>query len=316
MIGLAIYLECPVLFQCQPFCMTIVAVLSSTVATLEAENRRMHQLEVRILTDAFRCIGRELEVVRWDNPSIDWSRFESVIIFDTWDYTDRLPRFLSILRTISEQTNLFNSFKTVEWNARKRYLLDLSAASVPIVPTILLRSLTSDAVAKCFKQFHTERLVLKPETGASGVGQLLLTSGEHSSRIDRHAHPGHWLAQPFQESIRTEGELSLIFAGSTLSHAVRKYPSPNDYRVQRMYGGKDEPAVAPPDAIDLARLALSTVKPIPLYARVDLVRLNSGQTAVMELELIEPYLYPDYSPTFGNLLATQYLASLQKQQAG
>ena len=41
----------------------------------------------------------------------------------------------------------------------------------------------------------------------------------------------------------------------------------------------------------------------PLYARIDMVRLDSGQLAVIEAELIEPYLYPQQGPEFGQLLA-------------
>ena len=46
----------------------------------------------------------------------------------------------------------------------------------------------------------------------------------------------------------------------------------------------------------------------PVYARIDMVRLESGQLAVIEAELIEPYLYPEQGPDFGRLLAEGLLA--------
>ena len=43
--------------------------------------------------------------------------------------------------------------------------------------------------------------------------------------------------------------------------------------------------------------------PDALYARVDVVRLEDGQLALIELELVEPYLYPEENPALGAALA-------------
>jgi hypothetical protein len=37
----------------------------------------------------------------------------------------------------------------------------------------------------------------------------------------------------------------------------------------------------------------------PLYARIDMVRGPDGMLALMEAELIEPYLYPEQDAGFG-----------------
>lgn len=39
--------------------------------------------------------------------------------------------------------------------------------------------------------------------------------------------------------------------------------------------------------------------PAPLYARIDMIRSPEGRLAVMEAELVEPYLYPDRGPEPG-----------------
>ena len=49
----------------------------------------------------------------------------------------------------------------------------------------------------------------------------------------------------------------------------------------------------------------------PLYARIDMVRLGSGALAVIEVELIEPYLYPLQSLGFGAMLADGVLAGVR-----
>ena len=51
----------------------------------------------------------------------------------------------------------------------------------------------------------------------------------------------------------------------------------------------------------------------PLYARIDMARLPSGELAVMEAELIEPYLYPEQGPDLGERLAEAVRARLARK---
>jgi hypothetical protein len=48
----------------------------------------------------------------------------------------------------------------------------------------------------------------------------------------------------------------------------------------------------------------------PVYARIDMIRLDSGELAVIEAELIEPYLYPQQDVRFGARLAEALLRRL------
>jgi hypothetical protein len=41
----------------------------------------------------------------------------------------------------------------------------------------------------------------------------------------------------------------------------------------------------------------------PLYGRVDMLRGPDGRLLLMELELIEPYLYPLEGPELGTMMA-------------
>jgi len=40
----------------------------------------------------------------------------------------------------------------------------------------------------------------------------------------------------------------------------------------------------------------------PLYARVDMVRGAGGYLLLMELEVLEPYLFPEEGPGIGTML--------------
>ena len=113
------------------------------------------------------------------------------------------------------------------------------------------------------------------------------------------------MIQPFLPAIQHEGELSFIFVDGAFSHALIKQAAKGDYRIQSLYGGIEVPlAPAPTDrAAAEAVMALLPFDQAPLYARIDMVRLDGGELAVIEAELIEPYLYPQQGPDFGRRLA-------------
>ena len=86
-------------------------------------------------------------------------------------------------------------------------------------------------------------------------------------------------------------------------HALIKRAQPGDYRIQSSYGGREE--VLHPSADDLvaARAILGTLDETPLYGRVDMLRGEDGGLLLMELEVIEPYLYPKEGPELGERMA-------------
>ncbi len=60
----------------------------------------------------------------------------------------------------------------------------------------------------------------------------------------------------------------------------------------------------PSDAeVKFAQSAMAACQPAPAYGRVDLVRDNDGNLAVMELELIEPELWLRIHPPAANAFA-------------
>ena len=111
-----------------------------------------------------------------------------------------------------------------------------------------------------------------------------------------------YLVQPFLPEIQTDGELSLVFIDGDYSHAVVQRPVAGDYRVQVMFGGVATVTDPAPEVLDSARAVLAAVGGQPLYARVDGVVVN-GRFLLMEVELIEPYLFLPQSPEASQKLA-------------
>ena len=115
--------------------------------------------------------------------------------------------------------------------------------------------------------------------------------------------PHAMMVQPFLPTIQSEGEYSFIFIGGEFCHALVKRAVPGDYRIQSKYGGTETPVDPPADDLSEASAIIAMLDEAPLYARVDMVRREDGRLLLMELEAIEPYLYPVEGPRLGDMIA-------------
>ncbi|MEM9738789.1 MAG: hypothetical protein AAF829_02900 [Pseudomonadota bacterium] len=286
-----------------------IAYLASSVTLPSSPDRRSdafeHDWMMEALRPAFAAQGMTLEDITWDDPGADWSRYAGVMIGSTWDYWDRAREFLATLDAIEAQTPLFNPAALVRWNSRKTYLRDLEAGGARLIPTLWIDEMTAGAAARAFDSLDSDDLVFKRQVGAGADGQHRLRRGDS---IPAMPHP--MMVQPFMSSIVDEGEISFVMIDGALSHALVKTAKPGDYRIQSLYGGTETPIT--PSAADLkvAHHVLSALDTPALYARVDMLRAEDGGLLLMELELIEPYLYPKQGPDLGERLATALLQRL------
>jgi hypothetical protein len=110
------------------------------------------------------------------------------------------------------------------------------------------------------------------------------------------------MIQPFIPAIATEGELSFLFVDGEFSHALVKRNATGDYRIQEAYGGRSMRIDPTKQDQAQARAVLDVLDAPPLYARVDMVRGSDGKLLLMELEVIEPFLFPQDGPHIGAML--------------
>jgi glutathione synthase/RimK-type ligase-like ATP-grasp enzyme len=196
-----------------------------------------------------------------------------------------------------QQTKLFNPPQLVEWNVHKSYLLSLQAAGAPIVPTVvLLHGAAASLDGICDAQ-GWNRVVVKPAVGIGAHGADRFDVGDPAGQahLDELLKRHDALVQPFVASVETDGEMSVFVLGGEVTHAVRKTPAADDYRVHDHWGGSSELIAAPPA---LAALALRTCEVLPappLYARIDLLRARD-QWQIVEVEATEPSLWLDVAP--------------------
>ena len=283
-----------------------IAYLASRVTLPGSPIRRTDAFEHDNMMDAlrgpFEARGYRVEDVAWDNREADWSAFEAAIIGTTWDYWDRLDEFLTALERIEGQTRLFNGSALVRWNSRKTYLQALGESGAPTIPTLWLDNPDADAIRAAFAHFGCEKLVVKRQIGAGVEGQLLIEAGALPGPGWRYGHAA--MVQPFLPAITRDGEVSLIFIDGQFSHALRKIAATGDYRIQSLYGGREEDFHPAPADIAAAEAIIAALPfPAPLYARIDMLRSDEGTLLLMEAEMIEPYLYPEQGPQLGECLA-------------
>ena len=251
-----------------------------------------------VLRPAFESQEMTIAEVCWDDSNARWYEFDAAVVGTTWDYWDRSALFISTLEKIESQTRLMNSVSTVKWNSDKRYLNELAALGAELIPTVWIESPTEDSVLQAFDVLGCNDMVIKRQVGAGAAGQYRLRRGEAIPELDRPM-----MAQPFLTAIQTEGEISLIFIDGEFSHGLVKRAQEGDYRIQSSYGGTEQ--AIKPNRSDLAsaKRIVDSLKDTPLYARVDMLRSGEGELFLMELELIEPYLYPVEGPQLGTLMA-------------
>jgi glutathione synthase/RimK-type ligase-like ATP-grasp enzyme len=184
-----------------------------------------------------------------------------------------------------------NRAEVVRWNTDKSYLAELSAAGAPVVPTLAVDQVTPEALAEAADRFGPS-LVAKPRISAGAHRTARIENGEAQADLPE----GPALIQPFLPAVAEEGELSLLFFGGEFSHAVTKVARPGDFRVQPQYGSTLTRVAPPDEALAAARMVLEAAPGDLSYARVDLIRVEDGGLALMELELIEPDLYLRHAP--------------------
>ncbi|MDQ2767088.1 MAG: hypothetical protein M3Y30_08010, partial [Gemmatimonadota bacterium] len=260
----------------------------------------------RLLRDALVARGAEVDARPWDTRA-DWSSYHRIVLRSCWNFHHRPQEFLLWVDEVKERHDgsLRNAPALVRWSVDKRYLQELDAHGIAIVPTIWVSAAQGEAApnldALIAAQGWTRGAVVKPAISATAHETWRVSPDDGSAHQARFEallakSPSGVMVQPFLPEIQEGGEWSLVFLGGEFSHAVVKRPADGDFRVQHDFGGTVERQEPTPGLVEDALAALraaakatnTRVEEI-LYARVDGITRNGG-LLLMELELIEPML--------------------------
>lgn len=260
--------------------------LGNYTANADSEDERLY----RFLAEK----GHQISFQVWDDEQVDWTSFDAIIIKSPWDYFDKISAFYTWLDKLEELgCPVLNPVKTLRWNADKIYFKDLQAQGVKLVPTVWLEQGSAFDAAAVFEAIGQEKIIIKPRVSGAAKNTLAIERAEaenYTGRLNALLQEEPFLAQPFLEQIKTQGEWSFIFFKGQYSHTVLKTAKSDDFRVQHFFGGSVHTPEPPAALLKTAAGIVEQFAADCLYARVDGVELD-GELALMELELIEPFLF-------------------------
>lgn len=229
----------------------------------------------------------------WDDDAVDWNGYDAVVLRSTWDYTARRDEFVAWAERVGDR--LHNPPAVVRWNSDKRYLAELRAAGLPIVPTTFLEpgaAIELGTSAPC---------VVKPAVSAGSQNTARHddpgAAAEHVAQL--HAEGHVVMVQPYVAEVDTAGETALLYFDGMFDHAIRKGPMLLRGRaeVEGLFAPETiEPREPRPEELAVGDRVIAEVQRRfgrLLYARVDLL---GADPIVLELELTEPSLFFAQSP--------------------
>jgi len=120
------------------------------------------------------------------------------------------------------------------------------------------------------------------------------------------------LIQPFQETIMSLGEASLMVFNGKYTHAILKKAKAGDYRVQDDFGGTVYDYTPTPEEIAFAENVFNACDPMPAYGRADIIWDTEGTILLGELEIIEPELWVRNQPASAEDFAEFFFSSIVK----
>ena len=267
-----------------------------------------------LLNAALADMGVVAELAHWDDPVVEWSDYDLVVVRGTWDSTVRPCEYLAWANRVASVSVLANGAEMFDWNLDKRYLRDLQASGVSVVPTEWVEP--GDVWEPPQGEF-----VVKPSISGGGIEAARYGPAHRTDAIEhvrRLLGGGHTvMVQDYVSAVDVDGELAMVFLGAQFSHAVCKGPL-----LQLGAGVSDglwEREVLTLSAATSATMGmgLRTLSAVadrfdrmPLYARVDLVTGPDGDPMVLELELIDPSLFLELAPGSSDRFAEVIAANL------
>lgn len=267
--------------------------------------------EVEDLLPLLQTKGFDITAEIWDDPQADWNKYDVALLKTPWDYHHKYEQFKEWLDQIELLgIHLLNNFTVVRWNMDKHYLAEIEAAGFNVIPSLFLDKGWGGDLLPLFEQLQTNALIIKPCVSGGSKNTIAINKDnalEKEESVALLLKEGDYMAQPLMQEVQ-DGEWSFIFFNGQYSHTIIKKPKNGDFRVQQIYGGTITPAQPQQLYIDDAAAYLQQFAKDVLYARVDGLMVD-GQFMLMELELIEPFLYLSY----GDGASERYGEALREQ---
>lgn len=260
----------------------------------------------------------------WENDNLH-NDASLVVVRSPWNYVEKYAQFLPWFKNFAKQLSarkikLCNDLDTIIWSSHKKYLTQLEQKGIAIVPSVLLPAHSSvESVFTVLKNKNWQQSVVKACVGAGGKNCIKVYASDHQNNNDDNDKFNELsqvlqfsdvLVQPYLNSIKLKGEVSVVFINEEISHAVIWQPVKKDffldYTVERsVYELSEKEKDLAIKTIQAAKQCVAEEFPSGsfnpkdkyLYARVDLLfdDQDHSKSMVSEVELFEPSLFFRYS---------------------
>lgn len=296
------------------------------IALATARSAWREDEDAALAQDALEAVGAEASPQVWDDPEADWAGFDLVVIRSTWDYVPRRDEYLAWADRVAGVTTLANPAEVLRWNTDKRYLADLAAAGVAVVPTSFLAPGAGPGQVRAALPQDGE-FVVKPTVSAGSKDTTRYAAGDlaaASSHAGRLLDDGrHVMVQPYLGAVDTRGETGMVFLGGRFSHAFRKGPllEVGGGPVSGLYAQEAiDPRAASGEELALAHHVLDATGAHLgaglLYARVDVLPGPDGTPVLLELELTEPSFFLATDPAAPARMAAAFVEAAERVRVG
>lgn len=282
--------------------------------------------DISPLLDALARRGARAERTVWHDPAVDWASYDLVVVRSPWDYSVRAAEFGQWLERAESLSQVLNDPALIRWNMDKRYLAELEAVGVPVVPTTYHRD--TDTLAASLAEFDdaadgssagaAPHVVVKPAVGAGSRHAGLFAHDDAAAlELGRSILEGGGtvMLQPEVPELSAGAEKALYVVDGEVTHAISK--GALLARGGGLRGGsyQENPVLVEVTAAEagFARQVLEATEqvtglPTPLYGRIDIVGSAEHGRVLLEAELFEPLFNLPLVPEVTEIFADAILA--------
>lgn len=236
----------------------------------------------------------DAEIISWEDKSIDYSKYDCLILRSVWGYQDKYLEFREWLQMIKNKNILLLNHPDIIINniQKNKQCSILKKNNIPFINTSFVYN-EDDLL----ERLDLNRLtVIKPIISGSGENTYLINQNNLSNlrnilnglkKIFIQNDNGIMI-QPYFKGIEN-GEYACIFIDGINTHNMLRFPGVFSEKKRPIY------LSSVPDCVKKIANDVSKLEEFSgyLYMRVDIV-LQNGNPIIMEVELAEPDLLFKY----------------------
>ena len=236
----------------------------------------------------------DAEIISWEDKSIDYSKYDCLILRSVWGYQDKYLEFREWLQMLKRKKILLLNHQDIIINniQKNKQFSILKKNNIPFIDTICVYT-EEDLLEKIESNPIT---VIKPIISGSGENTYLINK-ENLSNLRNILNKlnnifvqndNGIMIQPYINGIEN-GEYACVFIDGINTHNMLRFPGIFSEKKKPIYLS-NIPCCVKKIAYNVSKLEEFSGY---LYMRVDIV-LQDGNPIIMEVELAEPDLLFKY----------------------